>query len=186
MFEWVEELEKCGGSERGTYTEGVACKRRYCEYRIVRQVPLNGRLESYDNFVEVWVKDSKGKLLYHNSWVTNLEVNKENVAEIVQIGRGRWKIENEQFNVQKNHGYELEHNYGHGQKNLSMVFYLLNLLAFLAHIILAIGDRLYNICGGKYSRKELWNGLRSFMNKVLVWSWQELLQSYAYGIVASP
>lgn len=186
MFEWVEELEQCGGSERGTYSEGVASKRRYYEYRIVRQVPLNGRLESYDTFVEVWERDGKGKLLYHNSWMTNLEVNKENVAEIVKIGRSRWKIENEQFNVQKNHGYELEHNYGHGKKNLSMVFYLLNLLAFIAHIILALGDRLYQVCGRRYSRKELWNGLRNFMNKVLVWSWQELLRSYAYGIVASP
>jgi hypothetical protein len=179
MFQWVEELEKCGGAERGDYTEGVASRRRYFEYRIVNQVPLNGGLKTYSNFVEVWVRDSKGKLLYHNSWITNLDVNKENVAEIVQMGRSRWKIENEQFNVQKNHGYELEHNYGHGKKNLSMVFYLLNLLAFLTHIILGIGDRLYKICRGKYSRKEMWNGLRNFMNKVLVWSWQELLQSYA-------
>jgi hypothetical protein len=186
MFQWVEELEKCGGAERGDYTEGVASRRRYFEYRIVNQVPLNGGLKTYSNFVEVWVRDSKGKLLYHNSWITNLEVNKENVAQIVEIGRSRWKIENEQFNVQKNHGYELEHNYGHGKKNLSMVFYLLNLLAFIAHIILEIGDRLYKICRGRYSRKEMWNGLRNFMNKVLVWSWQELLRSYAYGVVASP
>jgi hypothetical protein len=175
----VEELEKCGGVERGVYTEGAASQRRYFEYRIVNQVPLNGSLKTYSNFVEVWVRDSKGKLLYHNSWVTNLEVNKENVAEIVQMGRSRWKIENEQFNVQKNHDYELEYNYGHGKKNLSMVFYLLNLLAFLTHIILEIGDRLYQLCRGRYSRKEMWNGLRNFMNKVLVWSWKELLQSYA-------
>jgi hypothetical protein len=186
MFQWVEELEKCGGVERGAYTEGAASQRRYFEYRIVRQVPLNGGLKTYSNFVEVWVRDSKGKLLYHNSWITNLDVNKENVAEIVQIGRSRWKIENEQFNVQKNHGYELEHNYGHGKKNLSMVFYLLNLLAFLTHIILEIGDRLYQVCRGRYSRKEMWNGLRNFMNKVLVWGWKELLQSYAYGVAASP
>ena len=52
---------------------------------------------------------------------------------MVGIGRSRWKIETEQFNVQNNQGYELEPNYGHGQQTLSMVFYLLNLLAFLAH-----------------------------------------------------
>ncbi|MCW5969786.1 MAG: hypothetical protein KIT57_14865 [Blastocatellales bacterium] len=60
----------------------------------------------------------------------------ENAAQIIGIGRSRWKIENEQFNVHKNHGYELEHNYGHGRQTLSMVFYLLNLLAFLAHKVL--------------------------------------------------
>jgi hypothetical protein len=49
-------------------------------------------------------------------------VDSENVEVILRIGRSRWKIENEQFNIQKNHGYELEHNYGHGKNNLSMVF----------------------------------------------------------------
>jgi len=38
-----------------------------------------------------------------------VEVNARNVAVIVGIGRAKWKIENEQFNVHKNHGYELEH-----------------------------------------------------------------------------
>jgi hypothetical protein len=36
----------------------------------------------------------------------------------------------------------LEHNYGHGRQTLSIVFYLLNLLAFLAHQVLEFGDRL--------------------------------------------
>jgi len=52
----------------------------------------------------------------------------------------------EQCNVQKNHGYELTHNSGHGQQTLSMVFYFLNLLAFMAHMILDRGGRLYQRC----------------------------------------
>ena len=48
-------------------------------------------------------------------WVTSLPVTKDNVAEIAACGRARWKIENESFNVMKNHGYELEHNFGHGE-----------------------------------------------------------------------
>jgi hypothetical protein len=35
-------------------------------------------------------------------------------------GRTRWKIENEGFNVMKNHGYEFEHNFGHGARFLAM------------------------------------------------------------------
>jgi len=84
---------------------------------------------------------SGGELRYHNRWITDLEVDTTNGAVVVQIGRTRWKIENEQFNVHKNHGYELTHNYGHGQQTLSMVFYLLNLLAYVAHVTLALGDR---------------------------------------------
>jgi hypothetical protein len=59
--------------------------------------------------VEVWEHTAAGQLLYHNSWITDLAVDAEHVAVIVAIGRTRWKIENEQFNVQKNHGSELTH-----------------------------------------------------------------------------
>ena len=70
------------------------------------------------------------------AWVTSLPVSKNNVAEIVACGRARWKIENESFNVLKNHGYELEHNFGHGQKFLAMTLAALNLLAFAWHTVL--------------------------------------------------
>ena len=129
-------------------------------------------------FLEVWSHNRSGRQLYHNAWFTDLEVRVDNVAEIVAIGRSRWKIENEQFNVQKNHGYELTHNYGHGQQTLSMVFYLLNLLAFIAHMILDRGDRLYQRCLATTSRRELWHTLRAGMRMVLVSSWSQMLLIY--------
>lgn len=97
---------------------------------------------------------------------------------MVGIGRSRWKIENEQFNVQKNQGYELTHNYGHGKQTLSMVFYLLNLLAFIAHMILERGDHLYQRCLTTTSRRELWHTLRTAMRMILVASWSQLLLIY--------
>ncbi len=50
--------------------------------------------------------------------------------QVMRGGRGRWKIENETFNTLKNQGYQLEHNYGHGQKHLATVFGLLMMLPF--------------------------------------------------------
>jgi hypothetical protein len=91
---------------------------------------------------EGWERDRTGKLLYHKAWFTALELDAENVAAVSQIGRARWQIEHEQCKVQKNHGYALEHNDGHGPQTLSMVLYLLNLLAFVAQVILERGDRL--------------------------------------------
>jgi hypothetical protein len=160
--------------------------RRFFEYRIVRQVPLTAEHTTWVTWVEVWEKDKTGKLLYHKSWITDLEVNGENVAVVVGIGRAKWKIENEQFNVHKNHGYELEHNYGHGQQRLSMIFYLLNLLAIVAHVILPLGDRLYQRCRAQESRRELWNARRTIMNVILVQSWRQLLLIYLEEEGASP
>ena len=58
-------------------------------------------------------------------------VNKRNVFRLMRGGRARWKIENETFNTLKNQGYNFEHNYGHGEQNLSVVFAMLMMLAFL-------------------------------------------------------
>jgi len=186
LFDWVEDLDRIGECERGAWQEGPACKRRFFEYRIARQAPIKAEGEVEVNFIEVWERDREGKLLYHNSWITDLDIDQENVAVIVQIGRSRWKIENEQFNVHKNGGYELEHNYGHGKKTLSMVFYLLNLLAFVTHLILEQGDRLYQKCREEESLRELWNGLRSLMKTVLFENWRAMLLLYLDQEEASP
>ena len=42
----------------------------------------------------------------------------------------RWKIETEGINGMKNHGYDLEHTFGHGQTFVAMTLAGLNLLAF--------------------------------------------------------
>jgi hypothetical protein len=173
-------------SQRGQWTEGDGAQQRRYTYHFTHQVPLALESAVRVNYLEVWERNGRGDLLYHNSWITDLEVDATNVAVIVQIGRTRWKIENEQFNVHKNHGYELTHNYGHGQRTLSMVFYLLNLLAYVTHVILTLGDRLYQRCRTQESRRELWNALRTLVNTLLVESWAHLLDRYLDDADTSP
>jgi hypothetical protein len=178
-FSWVEDLERVGGwVERGNWVEGVAAKRRFFEYRIVRQVPLTSARKVWVTFLEVWERDLQGKLKYHCAWVTDLEVRADNVEEISWVGRGRWKIENENFNVHKNCGYELEHNYGHGKKTLSIVFYFLNLLAFVAHKVLERSDVIYKKLRAKMTLREIWQGLRYYFRRFVAGSWREMLREY--------
>ncbi|MCD8369432.1 MAG: hypothetical protein LUC94_03670 [Clostridiales bacterium] len=42
-------------------------------------------------------------------WVTDLDLIQKNLEEMVEAARGRWKIENEGFNNQKNGIYDIEH-----------------------------------------------------------------------------
>lgn len=52
----------------------------------------------------------KGKeITIRLSWLTNIEISKKNLEEMILAGRGRWKIENEGFNNQKNGIYDIEH-----------------------------------------------------------------------------
>ena len=94
---------------------------------------------------------------------------------MTQVSRQSFTRQNEHCNVHKNHGYELEQNYGHGQQTLSGVFYLLNLLAFIAPMILERGDRLYQRCVATTSRRELWHTLRTAMRMILVSAWADFL-----------
>jgi hypothetical protein len=106
-------------------------------YRFVQQVPLrDGKDAVLVNWIGFEILDAKGAVKYRTALVTSLPVTKDNVAEIVACGRARWKIENESFNVLKNHGYELEHNFGHGETHLAMTLAALNMLAFAWHTVL--------------------------------------------------
>jgi hypothetical protein len=59
-----------------------------------------------------------------------------------------------------------------------MVFYLLNVLAFLAHLSLDRGDRLDQRCVATTSRPERWHTLRAGMRMLLVSSGSQMLLIY--------
>jgi hypothetical protein len=140
-------------------------------------VPLNGNDDAPSvNYLEysLFVKE---KRTYHNAWVTDISINETNVAELVRIGRCRWKIENEVFNTLKNQGYHIEHSYGHGKNHLSFNFFLLNLLAFFMHQIFELTDKLYQACRQKLgSKRNLWDHFRVAITILIFPDWETLLK----------
>jgi hypothetical protein len=182
-FDWVADLEQQGAwVEHGSWTEGPAAKRRLFEYRICRHVPVSQDRQAWANFLEVWERDKTGTITYHNSWVTDLDVTASNVEEVFWTGRGRWKIENEQFNTHKNGGYHLEHNFGHGQKTLATVFYFLNLLAFVAHRVLERSDAVYRRCRQLWPLRDIWASLKERFRSIVYESWPEMTRAFLASI----
>ena len=160
LFQWVEQLVGLGSG--GSLEYGDEKGRRH-RYQWVNEVPLNGTRDAGAvNFLRYQIVAKSGKVTFNNSWVTDIVIDRDNVVELVKGGRARWKIENETFNTLKNQGYHIEHNFGHGRQNLSMIFFTLNLLAFYVHQILELTDRLYQTVRYRKftSRKEFWNQLR--------------------------
>ena len=80
---------------------------------MVNDIALNGSKDADTvNYFEYTI--FKGDIVnYHNSWVTDITISKDNIIQLVKGGRARCKIENEAFNTLKNQGYHLEHNFGH-------------------------------------------------------------------------
>ena len=125
--------------------------------------------------LSIW-NEEQNKRTFYNSWITNKTITSNNVIHLASCARSRWKIENEHNNVLKNHGYNLEHNFGHGEDHASEMYCLLNLLAFQMHSILDINDEDYQkarACSGR--RTEFFNELRVLMRFKLFESWQHFI-----------
>lgn len=178
LFEDIEGLRRGGMLDR---VETLGAQGQRYEYEWVNGVPLNGERDSpVVNFVQLTIFNAEGKQTYRCSWVTDMEVTKDNVLEVVRGARARWKIENEGFNTLKNHGYHLEHNFGHGEKYLSEAFFLLNLLAFMFHQLHELFDELYQRARGRFSaRREYWNAIRALFRFILFESWDQVLEKIA-------
>ena len=138
------------------------------------------------NVLEYWETDSKGNEK-HWVWVTNILLSEDNVYQVMRGGRSKWKIENETFNTLKTQGYQFEHNFGHGDDQLSSVFAYLMMLAFFV-------NQLQELCCKSFkeaierlgSKKALWRKQRSYFDGFYINSWDDLILSLAKGHVWHP
>jgi len=151
-------------------------------FRFVHDVPLNtSNRDVRVNFIEYWeVGEHK---VQHFSWVTDLHVSQRNVYHLMRGGRARWKIENETFNTLKNQGYHFEHNYGHGTQNLSVVFAMVMMLAFLVDQTQQLCCALFQAVWAKLgSKRLLWERMRALFYDYALASMRQLLEALFYGL----
>ena len=180
LFEQVQAAEHAGrvtDYERHDRAAGLVHR-----FRFVNDVPLNAsHADLRVNFMEYWeISDDK---VQHFSWVTDLRVSKRTVFHLMRGGRARWKIENETFNTLKNQGYNFEHNYGHGQQNLSVVFAMLMLLAFLVDQTQQLSCALFQAVWAKLgSKRLLWERMRALFYDYALESMRQLLEALLYGL----
>ncbi len=158
-------------------------------YRWVSHVPLRAGIKALRvNWCEITIlREDTGKRLYHNAWITSHELTQDTVPELVAAGRAHWKVENENFNVLKNRGYNFEHNYGHGKQHLSTVLLSLLLLAFLFHTVLHLSCPEYQAIRQKLGpRRTFFNDLRALTRYLYFDSWEELLAFMCRELELSP
>ena len=163
-------------------------KRTTTVYRWLADVPLR---DSADALRVTWFSiemfDGKGKRTYHNSFVTDLPVSADTVADLAACGRARWKIENETFNVLKCGGYNLEHNFGHGKDTLASVLVVLNLLAFAYHTVAALAVLTWRTAlAAKGATYRFFEHLRTITTYVVFQNWAHLLRAIADADIRPP
>lgn len=176
-YEWLAFLERCGAVRTVVRQRWTGRRHEIDTYRYVETLPLRDGDEALMvNWCELTTTDKNGKVLYHNTFVTNLAMNDHQVVEVVTAGRCRWKIENENNNTLKTKGYHFEHNYGHGQQHLASLLASLIILAFLVHTVLEWMDDQYRLLRQKLpSRQRLFNDLRALTSYLCFASWDDLI-----------
>ena len=168
--------------------EGRHWNGRFTEVMLVRYIN-DLLLRSGDDALAVnWfelivVNAATGEQLYHNSCITNHPLTVDNVVDVAQAGRGRWKIENENNNVLKTKGYHLEHNFGHGKQYLSAFMLSLNLLAFLFHTVLEWSDDKYALLRQVLARRQtFFQDIQALMRYMVFDHWDHLMEFMIRGL----
>ncbi len=93
-------------------------------------------------------------------WITNIELTEKNLDEMVNAARGRWKIENEGFNNQKNGIYDIEHLNSRNSNAMKNHYLLTQVADIIMQIYLA------------------WNPLRKEINQSIKNTSSWLLESF--------
>jgi len=178
LYEEIELLAKMGavGHIEDRRWTGKGYER--WSYDFVQQVPLRGDANTlWVNWCALTiVNETTGEVLYRNAFATNHDLSQGTVRDVVAAGRARWKIENEGNNVLKNHGYHMEHNFGHGQHYLASVLLMLLLLAFLFHTVLQLCDQKYQRVRAELAtRTTFFDDIRALTRYLFFESWEHLL-----------
>lgn len=183
LFRHLREADAAGRTQTLTQTD----KGIVHHFRWHHDVPLNeSNPDELVHVVEYWELHANGKVQYF-SWITDLTPTAESVYALMRGGRARWKIENETFNTLKNQGYHLEHNFGHGEKNLSVVFALLMMLAFLVDQVQQHCCPLFQAARNKVrTNRYFWEQIRHAFRAFVFASFTDLLLALSRGIKCQP
>ncbi len=154
-------------------------------YRFINDVLLqDGKQVLAVHGVEMTVVNAKtGAQRYYPTFLTNHRLSAENVAQVAQAGRGRWKIANENNNGLKTKRYHLEHHFGHGKQSLSATMLSLNVLAFLFHTVLEWSDEQYALLRQVLARRPtFFEDMRALTRSMVFESWHHLMDFMINGL----
>ena len=91
--------------------------------------------------------------------LSDIPINRSCVRLISQTGRLRWKIENEGFNTQKNHGYGLQHKFSRLSWQAAKNYYQCLQMAHLINQLMVLSSAFQQHLTGKITLAHLWKCL---------------------------
>jgi hypothetical protein len=189
LYEYLEVHKKSGDVQEQKQTKWNGKHREVWQYRWALGLPLKDGDDALEvNWCELTItredKDGKNqKVVFKNSFITNHEITKRNVEMIVASGRARWKTENENNNTLKTKGYNLKHNYGHGNKHLSSLLATMNILAYLFHTLQELMSKSYRELREQLpTRRIFFEHVRTILQYHIFYEWEILMRWMIKGL----
>lgn len=116
---------------------------------------LSSNIKFKENLVNAFsYEETIGDKTTTFNYITNLKVKDSNIIDIVQMGRRRWKIENEGFNEQKNGTYNISHLCSRFENALK-IHYLLIQIAHTIRQLFELGSLIYKEVKSFTNKKEV-------------------------------
>lgn len=111
---------------------------------------------NYLECIEETINSKGNKIINKFIHLTNFSLNKTNIADISKAGRLRWKIENEGFDIQKNHGYAMQHKFSRNSYNATKNYYQCLQIAHLINQLTILNFRCKQLLTGRMTVMHLW------------------------------
>jgi hypothetical protein len=109
-------------------------------------------------------KNSSKRFVY----VSSFKIDYGNVLEMTTSGRMRWKIENEGFDIQKNHGYGLKHKYSRISMQATKNYYQCMQIAHMINQLFELGSLLQSVLTAKQTIIHLWKFMLGEMRHIIL------------------
>jgi hypothetical protein len=186
-YEWLDDFSRNGTIATLTRRRWTGKEHLTDTYRFMSHIPLRNSDDALKvNWFELTTTSELGDIIFRNSWVTDHAVHEGNIEAMVLASRARWQIENGGNNVLKTKGYHFDHNFGHGELNLSNVLATMILLAYLTHTALDWLDKRYHAIRAILpSRRTFFEHMRALTQYILFDSWDHLMGFMMDGLKPS-
>ena len=188
LYQEIASFELLGEVSHLRKTKREGTKNRTYHYRYVNEVALKDGSEAPRvNWGELTITNETGRIIFRSAFISDHRIDEETVVDLVEAGRCRWKIENEDFNTLKTKGYHFEHNFGHGKQHLSQTLLTLNVVAFLFHTVLELLDQRCKYLRDSLPRRDMFfQHIGALTHYLCFAGWQSLLEFMIRAIRDGP
>lgn len=115
----------------------------YNEFKTVVEKNNESKKENYEYVTKLDYQEEKINIIKYRDdekktefvYMTDLPITDKNIEETIKVGRKRWKIENEGFNIQKNRTFDIGHLYSKNQVSIKIHYLIIQIAHILRQLI---------------------------------------------------